>query len=268
LRLFARSARATAALLALAAAFVARPARAQEERQDILGSTHHRFSSPQNFAIELRLAPYLPDIDSDPSLHGCTPFAQVFGTSPSIFVGGEFDWQALRIPHFGTLGPGLGFGTVSFNANAPNAGGNSSGCLSASSGTSGESTSLTIYPGYLVAVLRVDVLWKDLGVPLVPYAKLGPAIGFWQAANTLGVSNSGGSKGEGYSLGSQLAIGVGLNLNVFDEHAARNFDETMGVNSTYLFGEFSDTSLNGLWIQSNALRVGAAAWTFGLAWEF
>ncbi len=255
---------------AVAVTLLAFPARAQSSREESLAGVHKRFNSPQNFELEFRFAPYSPDVDSDPSLHGCRPFASIFGTGPSVLVGAEFDWQALRIPHLGTLGPGLGGGVVSFSANAPNTAGKSSGCLTTSSaaGTSGESTSLTIYPLYLAAVLRVDTFWKDLGVPLVPYAKLGPAVGFWQASNTLGVSNAGGSKGQGYTLGSQLSLGVGLNLNIFDEHAARNFDETMGVNGTYLFAEWSDTNLNGLWFQSNPLRVGAAAWTFGLAWEF
>lgn len=254
--------------LSLALALAAGPALAQEDRQDVLGSQRHSYASPQNFAIEVRFSPFYPQVDSDPALHGCQPFNTVFGGSPSVMVGAEFDWQALRIPHLGTLGPGVGISTVSFSANAPNTGGSSSGCLTSSS-TSGESTSLTIYPVYAVAVLRADVLWRELGVPFVPYAKLGPAAGFWQASNTLGVSDNKGSKGQGYTLGTQLAVGMMFNLNVFDEYAARNFDEGMGVNGTYIYAEWTDSNLDGLWgIQPNALRVGGTSWTFGLAWEF
>ena len=118
-------------------------------------------------------------------------------------------------------------------------------------------------------MLRADALWKDLGVPFVPYAKLGPAMAYWQASNTLGISKDrSGATGQGFTLGSQLSLGIAFNLNVLDEYTARNFDESMGVNNTYLFAEWSDTNLNGLWVQPSALRVGAATWTFGLTWEF
>jgi hypothetical protein len=254
---------ASAALLASATAF------AQEDRMEVLAGKHHKYESPQNFAIEVRFSPFFfPDVDTDPALHGCTPFHDVFGSSSSLLFSGEFDWQALRIPHLGTLGPGIGAGLVSFSAAAPTAGSLSNGCDAVTS-QSGENTSLNIYPMYAVAVLRFDVLWKDMGVPFVPYAKLGPALGFWQATNTLGVSKDrSGAVGQGFTFGSQLAIGVGFNLNVLDEYTARNFDESMGVNNTYLFAEWTDMSLDGMWVQSNALRVGSKTWTFGINWEF
>ena len=55
---------------------------------------------------------------------------------------------------------------------------------------------------------------------------------------------------------------------MLDPYTARNFDESMGVNNTYLFAEWTDMSLDGMWVQSNALRVGSKTWTFGLTWEF
>jgi hypothetical protein len=247
----------------------ARPALAQEDREEPLGGKHHLYESPQHFAIELRFAPFFyPDIDSDPALHGCQPFKGVFGSSPSLLFSGEFDWQTIRIPHLGTIGPGIGAGVVSFSSNAPTAIGSSGGC-DITSTASGEQTGLNIYPFYAVAVLRADALWKDLGVPFVPYAKLGPALAYWQASNTLGISKDRqGSTGQGITWGSQLALGISFNLNVLDPYTARNFDESMGVNNTYLFVEWTDANLSGLWIQPNALRVGAATWTFGLTWEF
>jgi hypothetical protein len=264
-----KHARSLALACALGASFAASTARAQEDRQEVLGGRHHKYESPQNFAIELRLSPFFyPDVDSDPGLHGCKPFAGVFGTGSSLLFSGEFDWQALRIPHLGTLGPGIGVGVVSFSASAPTAIGSANGCDITSS-TSGESTTLNIYPLTVVAVFRADVLWRDLGVPFVPYAKLGPAMAYWQASNTLGISKDrSGAVGQGVTLGSQLALGIAFNLNVLDPYTARNFDESMGVNNTYLFAEWTDTNLDGLWVQPNALRVGAATWTFGLTWEF
>ncbi len=243
---------------------------AQDDRVDTLGTLHHRtYESPQHFAIELRLAPaFYPDVDSDPSLGGCKPFMSVFGPGKTALLSGEFDWQALRIPHVGTLGPGVGIGYATFSGNAPLASATTSGCIASTSTSSGEQTSLNIYPFYGVAVFRVDGPWKDFGVPFIPYAKAGLGGALWQATNTLGTSNFNGQKGQGYSMGAQLAIGLAFNLNVLDPSAAREFDETMGVNSTSLFAEWTDASLQGLGFQSNPLRVGGTMWTFGLAWEF
>jgi hypothetical protein len=239
-------------------------ARAQEERQDVLGGRHKMYESSQHFAFELRFSPYTPQIDSDPNLHGQTPFASTLGNFPRLMFQGEFDWQVLRIPHVGTLGPGFGLGYTKMSGDAqfisphgPN------GILN-----SGETTSLEIFPMYLVAVLRADVVKREGHVPLVPYAKLGFGYSLWRASNTVGTSNYGGNIGVGGSMGTQFGVGLAFDLNVFDEYAAKNFDEGVGVNNTYAFAEYTRADLDGLGIQSDPLRVGAQSWTFGLAFEF
>jgi hypothetical protein len=243
---------------------------AQEDRQDVLATRHHSYESTQMFAAELRISPFTPDIDSDPSLNGCTPFADTFGTGPSVLIGAELDWQALRIPHIGSFGPGIGIGTVSYTASAPftSSQARQGSCLKSTGALSGEQTSLNIYPMYLVGVLRLDALWREVGVPLVPYAKLGFAAALWQSSNTLGTSNFNGQAGQGYSIGSQLGLGISFNLNVFDQYAAKNFDEAMGVNNTYIYAEWTNETLDGLGLQGHPLRVGGTSWTFGLTWEF
>ncbi len=251
-------ARALASLaFALGGALAAREAGAQE-RQDPLEGRHRSYESPQHFAFELRFLPYSPDIDTDPALHGATPYHTVFGSSARLMIGAEFDWQALRIPHLGTLGPGVAIGYTKMNAQATFLNGQQSG----------ETTSLEIIPAYAVAVFRADVFWRDARVPLVPYAKAGVGYAIWRASNTLGTSHFNGSTGVGGSLGTQLALGVSLNLNPFDEYAARGFDEAMGVNNTYLFGELMRSDLSGLGVQSSPLRVGESSWVLGLAFEF
>jgi hypothetical protein len=246
---------------------VALRARAQEGRQDELVSHHHVYESPQDFAIELRLSPYYPQVDSDPSLGGCTPFADIFGKSDSFMVGGEFDWQALRIPHLGTLGPGFGLSYTKMSGLAqfltphtlPSGG---------TTLTSGETTSLSLFPMYAVAVLRADVFVRELHTPFVPYAKFGLGYTIWRASNQLGTSDYNGKIGVGASIGTQLGLGLMFNLNVFDEYSAKNLDDQLGINHTYVFGEYTRADLDGLGIQSDPLRVGGQSWTFGLAFEF
>lgn len=237
-------------------------AMAQEDRGAPLGGKEHGHHSPQNFAFEVRFSPYTPDVDSDPALHGASPYRNVFGTAPRLFVGAEFDWQALRIPHLGSFGPGVTAGYTNANADAmftmPHNG----------STISGETTSLWVIPMAALAVLRVDALWRDVGIPLVPYAKLGIAYALWRASNTLGTSSFDGVSGEGHSWGTHYAAGLSLNLNPFDAYAAQNFDDSVGVNGTYIFAEWSFEDYNGLGFQSDPLRVGGTNWMFGLALEF
>jgi len=246
--------------IAVAGMLCASGAGAQEPENPI-GGRSRKSESPQNFAAEIRFAPFYPAIDSDPQLHG-QPFKDFFGTAPRLLVSAEFDWQAYRIPHVGTIGPGfgLGFSTMSDPAQFQQE----------HNGTteSGETGTLQIVPCYLAAVLRIDVLWRQARVPIVPYAKAGLALAFWRASNTLGTSRADGVLGEGESLGTHVALGIAVNLNPLDAYAATSFDDAMGVNNTYVFAEWTREDLDGLGIQSDPLRVGGTAWNFGLAFEF
>jgi len=248
----------------LAALASATTAAAQEDRQAVLYGRHKHYESPQHFAAELRFSPFYPAVDTDPSLNGQQPLHKVFGDSKRVLAALEVDYQALRLPHFGTIGPGIGIGYTTMGANAP--------FLQAHepSGTtvSGETTSLTIIPIYVVAVARADVLWRELRIPLVPYAKLGLGYSIWRASNSLGTSQYNGVVGNGGSFGTELAVGIAFNVNVFDEYAAKTFDESVGVNGTYVFAEYTRADLDGLGIQQHPMRVGGDMATFGLTVEF
>lgn len=253
---------AAPAIVAVALIATARDANAQD-RGGSLGSAHRTFESPQHFAFELRFSPYRPDIDSDPALGGRAPYAQTFGTTPRILVAAELDWQVVRIPHVGTFGPGLSVGYTSMNATAPLR----NPPPPPASPLSGEQTTLSIYPFYAVAVLRADVLMREAHIPLVPYAKAGLGYALWRASNDNGTSNHDNVPGKGHSYGTQLALGVSLHLNAFDAYAAKEFDNTMGVNHTYLFFEYYSSNFSTLGPASQ-LRVGATTWAMGLAFEF
>ncbi len=219
-------------------------------------STQHPYNSSQNFVLELRFSPYTPNVDDEPGLTG-TPFKASFGDKPRLYFGLEFDWQTFRIPYVGTIGPGISVGTVSMSREARTASGRASG----------DDYGLTIYPMYLAAVLRVDAFWRGANFPLVPYGKLGLAVGFWDAANASGTSTSGGIKGSGASLGTNMALGLAFPLDVFDSGASRNMDVEVGINNTYIYAEYYSLALNGL-AQSNALYVGTSSWAAGMAFEF
>jgi hypothetical protein len=223
-------------------------------------ATEHPYKSAQNFALELRFSPYKPQIDDEPGLSS-RPYADTFG-GRRLMIGLEFDWQTLRIPNLGTIGPGVGIGYTSMSADA----------VTTSGRPSGDETSLSITPFWGVAVLRADVFWRNLGFPLVPYGKFGLGYALWSASNTGGTSEAKDKSGalvtgKGGSWGTQLALGVAFALDAIDKGASRNMDNSTGINNTYVFFEAYWLTLNGLG-QSKALHVGSNTWAMGLAFEF
>ena len=250
------------------AAFAAFASEARaDDRTGVLEGRHHRYESPQRFALEFRFTRYTPRIDSAPELNGQTPYQNTFGTMPRLELSTEFDWQVLRVPHLGTLGPGVSIGYTSMSAKAR--------AHADPTQVSGESTSLDIFPMYAVVVLRADVFAREMQIPLVPYVKGGVGYALWRSYNDGGTSqasldstnpSSDKVSGKGHTFGSHVAAGIALHLNQFDNAAAVNLDNSVGINHTYFFAEYMLSQLTGLG-QSSALYVGTNTWTLGLAFE-
>jgi hypothetical protein len=207
--------------------------------------------SPQRFAFEFRVGPYTPHIDDD--FPQVKPYETVFGTDQRWFIGTEFDWQLLRIPKVGTLGPGIGWAYTHMSALAKLADGTDSG----------QDTNLAIMPMYGVGVLRVDVLARETVVPLVGYAKAGIGYGLYWSSDVLGTHM------KGHTWGTHFALGGMLLLDAFDEHAAVEIDNEWGINNSYLFVEWMMANLNGFGQSSNlsVMNIGTNTWLIGLALE-
>jgi hypothetical protein len=245
--------RGLAAIGLAAAMFAANDAHAIE-----LGtpSSTHPYRSAQNFAFELRFSPYKPQIDEEPGLANA-PYHQTFGSMRRLLIQLELDWQTFRIPHLGTIGPGLSVGYTSMSEVVKTVSGR----------PSGDETALDVFPFYGVAVLRADVLWRELGIPFVPYAKGGMAMGLWRATNTGETAVANNVSGKGTTWGLYAAGGVALALDALDLGASRNMDNATGINNTYFFLEAYWLGLNGIG-QTDALRIGTVSWAAGLAFEF
>jgi len=223
---------------------------------DELGRYDHkqRWESPQDVAIEFRFGRYVPNADE--GLNG-TPYESTFGTDNRYYGGLEFDWQLLRIPYLGTLSPGFGIGFTKSSAKG----------LLEDGRVSGQDTGLEILPMYLVGVLRADVVAKKTPIPLVPYAKLGVGFAFWRATDAGEAAEVDGVSGRGHSYGPQFALGGMLMLDVFDPMDARTADANIGLNHSYVFGEWYVSKLDGFGAKDQ-LQVGTNTWTVGLAFEF
>jgi hypothetical protein len=210
--------------------------------------------SKQEAAFELRIGRYRPEVDSQ---LGSTPFETTFGSDSRYMFGAEVDWQLVRIPHFGTLAPGLGWGYTKFTAKAAYADG---------SGTSSSSTRLAIMPMYLVAVARADVLPREFKIPLVPYAKLGVGYGLWWSSDGQRSATYQGKTGRGASYGLTYALGAMFLLDVLDEDDAVSADGLTGINNSYIFAEWFRPQLDGFGSKS-VLDIGSSSWLLGIALE-
>ena len=244
---------------ALVLGTLAAPAVARAQGTDALGpygglESRHQAESPQNAAFELRFGRYRPEVDSE--FGGAKPFADTFGNDNRYLIGLEVDWQALRIPHFGSFGLGIGWGYTKFTADALLADG--------SGNRSAQETTLGIMPMYLVGVLRVDVLARETFVPLVPYAKLGVGYALWWSSDGEGAAHGDdGTLGRGSSYGPQWALGGMFLLDVIDRSSALSMDAQTGVNNSYFFLEWYRSQLG----TSDQMRVGTNTWMLGLALE-
>jgi hypothetical protein len=237
------------ALAAFAVLLVSAPASAQESRP-----INHNPDS--HVAVELRFGPYRPQVDR--AFSNAAPYQQVFGDSTRFMLGGEVDWQPIHIPHFGSVGIGGLVGYTKATANA---------VFSDGSGESAEDTAFSLWMLSALAVIRIDALARQTWIPLVPYGKVGPAMGLWTASNGTGTSEVAGVKGEGRTFGMIYAIGGMFMLDVLDRQAAKTFSAEQGVHHTYLFGELTLAEVTGLGT-ANAMQVGDRTWTAGLAVEF
>jgi hypothetical protein len=248
------------ALLALLAACTltlpSRPASAQGvDEFGVYGVRRGENSeSPQDTAVELRFGRFDPDPDAGLS---STPFKDYFGDDVRFLIGAEVDWQLLRIPHFGSLGPGVGFGVTKFSGKARVTG---TGAVARSD------TRVWMLPVHLVAVARADVLSRDFGVPLVPYGKLGLGYGLWWSSDGSRAARASGRAGKGASYGLTYALGAMFLLDVLDPDDAASADGLAGINSSYVFAEWFRPQLDGFGA-NDVLDLSSSSWLFGVAVE-
>jgi hypothetical protein len=252
--------RAAATFLGVAAALsaLALPSPASAQGVDDFGAygyDDHSNESPQDASFELRWGPYRPNVDEE--FGGSGPFARHFGEENHYLLGFEGDWQIFRIPHVGSLGPGVGWGLVSMDGQTFRSNGDAAD----------QTTGLSIMPMYAVGVLRVDVLAQQTPVPLAFHAKFGLGYALWWTDDGVGLSrDASGVTGEGASYGYQGALGLLLLLDAFDTLAARDLDSTFGVNNSYLFLEAYHSNLDGFG-SGDQMQMGTTTWMLGLALE-
>jgi len=224
---------------------------------DELGSYDGRRSleSEQYAAVEARVGPYFPKVDDEMS---GAPFESTFGDDKNYAFGLEADWQLFRIPAVGTLGPGAGVSYVRYSGYAP--------LTSDPSRRSEQRTSLWIMPFWGVGVFRVDTFARNVGIPFVPYAKLGVVYALWACSTgDTRCKSADGRAGRGAEFGYMYGAGLMFLLDWLDPQSAREMDNSVGVNNSYFFGELYGSDVDSF---GDGMQVGTSTWTLGLAFEF
>jgi len=216
--------------------------------------------SPQFLAVEARFGFYDPGIDSEFS--GAGPYQSSFGKEEMLHFSGELDWQFWRPRSFGSLGV---FGTAGY------AWVKGKGLLVDGTKSSDE-TSFRMVPLDFGLVYRLDVLAQDYGIPFVFAVKGGLTHAFWWITDGLGDTSSwtstGGDEveGSGGTWGLNAAFAIHLHLDLFEPHAAKTFDNELGVNNSYLFIEYGIHWLNDFG-SGESFDLTDHGLTFGLAFE-
>jgi len=209
--------------------------------------------------FEIHLGGYAPRIDDQ--FTGATPYADIFEDEEALLVGFHADrqlWQG-----FGSVAVGVGarYGSVSGSAQLEDG------------SSSGDTTELHLMPLTASVVYRFDVASERWNIPLIPYGKAGLNYTLWWVLNGRGeIANSWGTDGVGHegsggTLGWFAAGGVQFLLDFFDQDMATEFDMESGVNSSYLFAEYTMSEVNDFGSETS-MELSSDHLSFGMMFEF
>jgi hypothetical protein len=249
----------------LVASMLGAPNLAQAQGVDEFGTYGNQSSgrhseTPINFALELRMGPYLPRVDSEFQNYPNPPFQYYFGNKNRLSAGLELDWLPFVVKDTLRLGAGIGAMYTAVSADAFR---HDNGERAA-----GQTTSLRVFPHWITAVLRLDALARRASIPVVFSAKLGFAHALWwtsdQPRNTPAYD---GTMGRGRSYGMYYGVGANLDLSFLEPTRRKLVDSFLGINHIYFFGELYALELNGFG-SSRVMNVGDRSWVLGLALDF
>lgn len=214
--------------------------------------------STQRFALELRMGPYLPNVDSE--FGGNGPFTQYFGKKRRVALGLEFDWLPFVVPDVLRFGPGAAVMYTTIGGKPFYNDGKREAAES-------QTTSLRVFPHWVGAVLRVDALDRNTFIPLVFAAKLGFAHALWWTEDVPRNSPAhDGTRGRGRSYGYYYGLGAYLDMGFLDDVSRKRMDAFLGINRSYLFGELYSLNLDGFGA-SNIMDLSDRSWVLGLAFD-
>lgn len=217
--LLARRRRGFAALALLAA--MAAPASAQGRFNE----------TPRAYTFTLQTGSFSPNIDGEFS--GVTPFKDVFGSDSPLLWRAALDFDLLST--FGRLSLGVsgGFWQAVGKSRYPQKGDT----------VANDTVLFNLWPITPTLTYRLDQVLA-VGIPLVPYAKLGYGFARWETGGST-TSVAGGVAGSGWARGLEIGGGLALSLDIFEPGKAAELDQDFGINSTALYFDATQTWWHG-----------------------
>lgn len=213
-------------------------------------------ASSRSGVLEFKLGAYKPFIDREAALSGARPYDKVFGDSPMLL--GELQLERQFFQGFGSAAVALSVGYTEKFGKSVTVGGDEN--------AASESTSLKFVPLRALAVYRFDVLAQAWSVPLVPYVKAGLVAQPWWSEKGGKQEYVDGLAAAGIKWGYQGTAGLAFLLDVLEPRLARDFDTDLGVNHSYLFGEYTHAEVNDF--GGKGFDFSSRHWMFGLALEY
>jgi len=213
-------------------------------------------ASPRSGMLEFKLGGYKPFIDREGALSGARPYDKVFGDSPMLL--GELEYERQLFQRFGSLAAAISVGYAEKYGKSVTVGGDGT--------EASETTALKFVPVRALAVYRFDLLAQKWNVPLVPYVKAGLVAQPWWSEKGGSQELVDGLQATGVKWGYQGTAGMSFLLDILEPRLARDFDTDLGVNHSYLFGEYTMAEVNDF--GSKGFDFSSRHWMFGLALEY
>lgn len=239
--------------------------------------------APPRWNLELKLGPYVPDIDSEFDLGDgeAGPVERMFGDGPFLLGGITLDRYLLH--PFGQLGvsASLGFLTRSANAFAVNNAGMTvdQDQNGRPDRAIGNTTTLRLFPASLGVVYRFTEIDDRFRIPLVPYGRVGLSYYYWWITRPSGgtaeaptpdcpdLEGCEGEPGRGGSLGWQATAGIAVRAERIDPGAEQSLRNELGIEHAGLIFEYTYAVVDGFG-SDEKLSVGDATWFGGINFEF
>jgi hypothetical protein len=224
-----------------------------------LAGTARAAESPRFMAVELRFGFYQPAVDRQ--FVSATPYQDIFGDDPMFMFGVHLDYQLWQ--EVGTIGIGGSwhYGFVDGHS------------VDESHAATADETALNLMPLNLTASYRFDYLAQRFDVPLVPYVKVGLTGAYWwvtDGSNNLATTTEGTTArpGQGFTFGWHVGAGLQFLLDVLSTRMSNQIDEDVGINNSYLYGEWMMMNLNDFGADDSIDLTDLDWWSFGLMFEF
>lgn len=225
------------------------------------------------WVFELKLGPYMPQIDSEFSMD-TGPFERFFGKDADLM--GTIELDRFFAWPLGQLGVATSLGLSSRSAKTFEVDSMGNTVRSDS-----DETGFHLIPVSVGVVYRYTQLDDQWGIPLVPYGKAGLSYYVWwitapdgstaeaptSNCPTVPSGDCTGDLGRGASLGFQLSLGLSLRAERIDKNSASALRNELGIAHAGFFFEFTYANVDGFG-SSKKLNVGDLTWSAGLNFEF